>query len=146
MTDLPFWKSKSLQDMTAEEWESLCDHCGKCCLFKIEDIDTNELYFTNIVCRLLDMNTCQCTAYHERRTLVPDCVNLYQHGDIQSLNFMPSTCAYRLLSQGKDLPDWHPLVSGDKDSVRKAGHSVQGRVFVESEELVLEDHIVEWPR
>ena len=146
MTDLPFWKTKSLQEMTTEEWESLCDGCGKCCLFKIEDIDTGELYFTNVVCRLLDMKTCQCTAYRERRILVPDCVDLYQHGDIQSLNFMPSTCAYRLLSKGKDLPLWHPLVTGDKNSVRTAGHSVQGRVFVEGEDLVLEDHIVEWPR
>lgn len=132
--------------MTLEQWESLCDGCGKCCLLKIEDIDSGELYFTNIVCRLLDLKTCRCSQYLARRTLVPDCVNLYQHGDIKTLNFMPSTCAYRLLSEGKDLPAWHPLVTGDVNSVNAAGHSVKGRVFVESEELVVEDYIVEWPK
>lgn len=132
--------------MTKAQWESLCDGCAKCCLFKIEDIDTGELYFTNIVCRLLDLETCQCTEYKDRRTLVPDCVDLYQHGDIKSLNFMPTTCAYRLLSEGKDLPAWHPLITGDADSVHTAGHSVKGRVFVECEHIELEDHIVEWPR
>ena len=146
MTDLPFWKTKSLQEMTKEQWESLCDGCGKCCLFKIEDIDTGELYFTNVVCRLLDLNTCQCSEYQKRRSLVPDCVNLYQHGDISQLHFMPSTCAYRLVLEGEDLPSWHPLVTGDRNSVMKTGHSVKGRVFLESEHLVLEDHIVEWPR
>ena len=146
MTDLPFWKTLTLEQMTLAQWESLCDGCGKCCLFKIEDIDTGDLYFTNIVCRLMDLKTCQCSQYLARRTLVPDCVNLYQHGDIKTLNYMPSTCAYRLISEGKDLPDWHPLVSGDRNSVREAGHSVNGRVFVESEELVIEDYIVDWPR
>jgi uncharacterized cysteine cluster protein YcgN (CxxCxxCC family) len=146
MADLPFWKTTPLQEMTQAQWESLCDGCAKCCLFKIEDIDTGDLYFTNVVCRLLDLNTCQCTDYENRRTLVPDCVNLYQHDDIKQLHFMPSTCSYRLLSEGKDLPPWHPLVSGDSNSVVAAGHSVKDRVFVESEHLVLEDHIVEWPR
>jgi uncharacterized cysteine cluster protein YcgN (CxxCxxCC family) len=146
MPELPFWKTLTLQQMTLEQWESLCDGCGKCCLFKIEDIDSGDLYFTNIVCRLLDLKTCRCSQYLARRTLVPDCVNLYQHGDIKSLNFMPTTCAYRLLSEGKDLPSWHPLVSGDRNSVMTAGQSVQGRVFVESEELVVEDYIVDWPR
>jgi uncharacterized cysteine cluster protein YcgN (CxxCxxCC family) len=144
--DLPFWKTLTLEQMTLEQWESLCDGCGKCCLLKIEDIDSGEVYFTNIVCRLLDLNTCRCSQYQERRTLVPDCVNLYQHGDIKSLNFMPTTCAYRLLSEGQDLPRWHPLVTGDRNSVSLAGHSVKGRVFLESEELVIEDYIVEWPR
>lgn len=146
MADLPFWKTTPLKEMTQAQWESLCDGCAKCCLFKIEDIDTGDLYFTNVVCRLLDLNTCQCTDYKNRRTLVPDCVDLYQHGDIKQLHFMPSTCAYRLLSEGKDLPSWHPLVSGDRNSVVASGHSIKGRVFVESEHLALEDHIVEWPR
>lgn len=146
MTDTQFWKTKSLAEMTQAEWESLCDGCAKCCLFKIEDIDSGDLYFTNVVCRLLDLNTCQCTDYQNRRTLVPDCVDLYRHEDITQLNFMPSTCAYRLLSEGKDLPDWHPLITGDRGSVELAGHSVKGRVFVESEHLELEDYIVEWPR
>ena len=135
-----------MEQMTLEQWESLCDGCGKCCLLKIEDMDSGDLYFTNIVCRLLDLKTCQCSQYQTRRTLVPDCVNLYQHGDIKKLNFMPTTCAYRLLSEGKDLPDWHPLVTGDAHSVAAAGQSVKGRVFVESEELVIEDYIVDWPR
>ena len=146
MTELPFWKTLTLEQMTLQQWESLCDGCGKCCLFKIEDIDTGELYFTNIVCHLLDLKTCQCSQYESRRTLVPDCVNLYQHGDIKTLKFMPTTCAYRLISEGRDLPAWHPLVSGDRNSVSEAGHSVKGRVFVESEQLVIEDYIVEWPR
>ena len=146
MTDLPFWKTTALEDMSQAQWESLCDGCAKCCLFKIEDIDSGELYFTNVVCRLLDLNTCQCSDYQNRRTLVPDCVNLYQHGDIKQLNYMPSTCAYRLLSEGKDLPPWHPLITGEPDSVVRAGESVKGRVFVESEHLELQDYIVEWPR
>jgi len=146
MTELPFWKTLTLEQMTLDQWESLCDGCGKCCLLKIEDIDSGNLYFTNIVCRLLDLKTCRCSQYQARRTLVPDCVNLYQHGDIKTLNFMPTTCAYRLLSEGKDLPDWHPLVTGDRDTVAAAGQSVRGRVFVESEELVIEDYIVDWPK
>jgi uncharacterized cysteine cluster protein YcgN (CxxCxxCC family) len=146
MTELPFWKTLTLEQMSLEQWESLCDRCGKCCLFKIEDADTGELYFTNIVCRLLDLNTCGCSQYETRRTLVPDCVNLYQHGDIQKLNFMPTTCAYRLLAEGKDLPHWHPLVTGERNSAMAAGHCVKGRVFVENDDLVLEDYIVDWPR
>ncbi|WP_455203861.1 YcgN family cysteine cluster protein [Kaarinaea lacus] len=146
MTTAPFWKSKTLQQMSKAEWESLCDGCAKCCLHKIEDIDSGDLYFTNIVCFLLDLDTCRCGDYEHRRELVPDCVNVYEHGDVQSLNYMPSTCAYRLLANGDDLPDWHPLVSGDPESVHRAGQSVRGRVFVESEDLVVEDHIVEWPR
>jgi uncharacterized cysteine cluster protein YcgN (CxxCxxCC family) len=142
----PFWKRKTLQEMTRKEWESLCDGCAKCCLHKIEDIDSGELYFTNIVCHLLDTDTCRCTDYVHRRRRVPDCVEIFNVEDVASLKFMPSTCAYRLLSEGKDLPPWHPLVSGDRNSVHEAGQSVRGRVFVESEDLILEDHIVEWPR
>lgn len=124
----------------------MCDGCAKCCLHKIEDVETGELYFTNIVCHLLDTDSCRCTEYQDRCTLVPDCVNIYRTDDITSLNFLPSTCAYRLIIENKDLPDWHPLVSGNKNSVHDAGQSVRGRVFVESDDLVVEDHIVEWPK
>lgn len=131
--------------MSTEEWESLCDHCAKCCLIKLEDEDSGDLYYTNIVCRLLDMENCHCKEYQRRAALVPDCVDLKQEQDLTALNFLPATCAYRLLAENKDLPQWHPLVSGEPESVFKAGHSVRGRVFTEFDNLELEDHIVEWP-
>jgi len=140
-----FWKTKTLQQMTTEEWESLCDHCGKCCLIKLEDEDTGDLYFTNIVCRLMDMNNCHCREYQRRATLVQDCVDLKNIPNLGDLPFLPASCAYRLISENQELPQWHPLVSGDPESVFKAGHSVRGRVFSEFDNLELEDHIVEWP-
>lgn len=121
MTDQPFWRRKALADMTRDEWESLCDGCGRCCLIKLEDADTGDIYFTDVTCRLLDQETCRCSAYSRRTTLVPDCVIL-DPANVHKLSWMPSTCAYRLLAEGKDLPVWHPLVSGDPDSVHDAGH------------------------
>jgi hypothetical protein len=138
MTTKPFWERKTLAELDAEEWESLCDGCGRCCLRKLEDEDTGEIAYTDVACRLLDCNTCRCRDYAHRQDRVPDCVALTP-GDRTALGWMPSTCAYRLLDEGKPLPDWHPLVSGSLQSVHAAGISVRGRCT--SEEHVHEDEI-----
>jgi uncharacterized cysteine cluster protein YcgN (CxxCxxCC family) len=140
----PFWRRKPLTDMTKAEWESLCDGCGKCCLLKLEDEDTGEVSYTDVACKLLDMVSCRCTHYANRKRYVPDCIKLTPKL-VDRLRWMPSTCAYRLLSEGKDLPDWHPLVSGDPESVHRAGISVRGRAVPEAAAGDLENRIVEWP-
>ncbi len=142
----PFWKRKTLEEMTRAEWESLCDGCAKCCLVKLEDEDTLEILFTDAVCKLLDGNSCRCTDYANRSKLVPDCVHLTPK-IIREVNWMPPSCAYRLIAEGKDLPSWHPLVSGETESVHRAGMSVRGRTICESEVEFEDicDHIVEWP-
>ena len=146
MTDEPFWRTKTLAEMTPAEWESLCDGCGKCCLLKLEDPDTAEIAYTDVACHLLHLGTCRCGNYPERKTIVTDCVVLSPE-TIATLRWMPSTCAYRLLDEGKELPWWHPLVSGDPESVHQAGISVRGRAVSEKRvpDEELEDHIVEWP-
>ncbi|MEQ8194129.1 MAG: YcgN family cysteine cluster protein [Rhodospirillales bacterium] len=141
----PFWRRKTLGDMTRAEWESLCDGCAKCCLEKLEDVETGEISYTNVACRLLDLKACRCTNYEQRQRYVPDCVMLTPD-NIAQLHWMPSTCAYRLLAEGKDLPDWHPLVSGDPDSAHRSKNSVRGRVVSERDAGDLEDHIVTWPK
>jgi len=138
---LPFWKRKAFAEMTRGEWESLCDGCARCCLAKLEDEDTGEIAYTNVACRLLDHETCRCTKYAERSRFVPDCVTLTPE-NVGLLRWMPSTCAYRLLAEGKDLPDWHPLVSGHPDSVHWAGISVRGRIVCERKAIDLEDYVV----
>ncbi|MCX6055398.1 MAG: YcgN family cysteine cluster protein [Chloroflexi bacterium] len=125
---LPFWRSKTLQELTPDEWEQVCDGCAKCCIIKFEDEDTGRIYHTNVVCEFLEIYHCRCTSYQERSVLVPTCLTLTPEL-AASLNWMPDSCAYRLLSEGKDLPLWHPLVSGDPKSVHKAGISVRGRVI-----------------
>ena len=145
MSDEPFWKQKRLTEMTKREWESLCDGCGKCCLHKLEDIDDGEITYTNVACRLLDLKTCRCTNYAKRSRIVPDCVELTA-ANIKTLHWMPSTCAYRLLAEGKDLPWWHPLVSGDPETVHRAGISVLGRVIPEEKAGALELHLVKWAK
>ena len=127
MDPLPFWRKKSLDQMTREEWESLCDGCAKCCLIKFEDEDTGRIYHTNVVCELLEIYHCRCTRYQNRSVLMPTCLTLTPEL-ASSLPWMPETCAYRLLAEGKDLPLWHPLVSGNPQSVHKAGASVRGKV------------------
>ena len=129
--ELPFWKRKTLEEMTREEWESLCDGCARCCLYKLEDEDTGEVYYTDVVCRLLDTDRCRCTAYTERKTLMPTCLTLTPEL-VRKLTWMPQTCAYRLVAEGKDLAWWHPLVSGDPNTVHEAGISVRGRTIAES--------------
>lgn len=141
--DLPFWKRKSLPEMTSAEWESLCDGCGQCCQHKLEDEDSGQIAITNVVCRLLDTERCRCTRYSERNRLVPDCIVLTLE-NVGALRWMPQTCAYRLIAEGKDLEPWHPLVSGDPESVHKAGVSVRGRVISERDAGDLEDHITEF--
>jgi uncharacterized cysteine cluster protein YcgN (CxxCxxCC family) len=142
--DEPFWRRKSLEEMSTEEWESLCDGCARCCLLKLEDEETGALEFTNIACRLLDHGTCQCGDYFNRHVHVPDCVTLTPE-DARTLRWLPSTCAYRLVARGEDLAWWHPLVSGDPNTVHQAGISVRGRIVAEQSGADPEDHIVDWP-
>ncbi|HEX5787844.1 MAG TPA: YcgN family cysteine cluster protein [Woeseiaceae bacterium] len=122
-----FWKRKSLAELDRREWESLCDGCALCCLHKVEDEDTGALFYTNLACRLLDTDTCRCTDYANRVKLVSDCLRL-SADSTEAFEWLPETCAYRLLARGSDLPAWHPLVTGDPDSVHAAGISVRGRV------------------
>lgn len=140
---MAFWQSKTLVEMSHEEWESLCDGCGKCCLHKLEDEETGEVHYTNVACRLLNLNTCRCGRYKERTQLVPDCLDLRQH-KTSAFTWLPSTCAYRLLSEGEDLPAWHPLVSGKSDSVIKVGVSVRSFAIPEAQADDLEDHVIKW--
>jgi len=140
---MKFWETKTLAQMTTAEWESLCDNCGKCCLVKLEDEDTGEIAFTSVVCDLIDLESCRCTRYSERCTLVPECIDLKQH-DFAEYKWLPSTCAYRLLTDGKPLPDWHPLNSGTVETVKDAGVSISSYAIKESQVDDPEDHIIEW--
>jgi len=142
-SDLPFWKTKSLEEMNHEEWESLCDGCGKCCLNKIEDEETNEIHFTNVACKLFDAKTCRCQNYAKRRRFVPQCHELTPK-KVRRLRWLPSTCTYRLVAEGKDLPDWHHLLCGSRLMVHKVGASVKNRVVSERHVKNLEDHVVDW--
>ncbi|MBN2699936.1 MAG: YcgN family cysteine cluster protein [Methylothermaceae bacterium] len=137
----PFWETKSLREMTLEEWESLCDRCGRCCLHKIEDIDTGEILSTNVVCDLFDLERGKCTRYRIRQQLVPDCMDLKEN--FPPLNWLPSTCAYRLIAEGNPLPGWHPLISGDSESVHDAGVSIRSFAIPESDVDKITDHVVE---
>jgi uncharacterized cysteine cluster protein YcgN (CxxCxxCC family) len=147
MDDLPFWRRKSLAELSATEWESLCDGCGRCCLNKLEDEDTGRVYYTDVGCRLLDAATCRCKDYRNRSEQVDDCVKL-SPDNVAALKWLPPTCGYRLVAHGRDLYWWHPLVSGDPDTVHAAGISVRGRVAISEEDLAIEDYedrIVSWP-
>lgn len=138
----PFWKTKALGAMTRAEWESLCDGCGKCCVHKLEDETTGELLPTNVSCRLLDRRTGQCRDYKHRKAYVPECVRLTP-ARIREIDWLPSTCAYLLLANGEDLPGWHPLVTGDPESVHQAGQSVRGWTVSEDEAGDLEHHLID---
>lgn len=143
----PFWRSKTLEEMTAAEWESLCDGCGRCCLVKLEDEDTGRIHATDIGCRLFDAGTCRCRDYPNRSASVPDCVTLTPHA-VRTLSWLPPSCAYRLVAEGRDLPWWHPLVSGDPETVVAAGISVRGRVHANEDEVAEEEiveRVVAWP-
>jgi uncharacterized cysteine cluster protein YcgN (CxxCxxCC family) len=136
-----------MTEMTPEEWESLCDGCGKCCLHKLQDEDDDgtlgDIHHTNVACRLLDLSSCRCSNYARRWDFVPDCVQLFPQF-IGRAPWLPPTCAYRLLHEGKDLPPWHPLVSGDPESVHAAGVSLRGRAISERKAGPLEHHLVDW--
>jgi uncharacterized cysteine cluster protein YcgN (CxxCxxCC family) len=140
----PFWQTKSLAEMSRAEWESLCDGCGRCCLHKLRDDTTNEISWTNVACRLLDSDSCRCTDYLNRRRRVPDCIKLTPQA-MDDIDWLPPTCAYRRLHNGEDLPPWHPLRTGDPDSVHEAGISVRGRTIDERRAGPLEHHLTEWP-
>ena len=141
---LPFWKTKTLAAMSQAEWESLCDGCGRCCLHKLRDEDTDRLAFTEVACRLLDTASCRCRNYADRKRHVPDCVQLTPR-KLTEIDWLPPTCAYRLVAEGRDLAWWHPLVSGDPETVHRAGVSVRGRAISERKAGALEDHVVRWP-
>lgn len=120
-----FWLHTPLEKMTNSQWESLCDGCGKCCLEKIEDIDTGKVYTTKISCRLLDCDTCRCSNYEQRFRYMDDCIKITPK-KVREINWLPKTCAYRLAKEQKDLPNWHPLITGDPNSTVKSGNSAKG--------------------
>ena len=145
MPETKFWKAIPLDQLDKAQWESLCDGCGKCCVLKLEDADTGVIHHTDVSCKLLDCQTARCTKYAERKKHVPDCI-LLTPDNIQILSWMPKTCAYRLIHENNDLPEWHPLLTGTLDSTRLAGQSVAARVVTEASvnEEDLPDHITKW--
>lgn len=144
--EAPFWKTKTLAEMSEAEWESLCDGCGKCCLIGLEDADTGEIYLTDVACDLLDGAACRCKDYANRRQFVPDCVKLTPEL-VPELSWLPKTCAYRLVHEGQDLRWWHPLVSGDPETVHAANVSVRGKTRPQArvKKRHLIKRITKWP-
>lgn len=146
-TETPFWE-KPLSDLTRAEWEQLCDGCGRCCLVKLEDEDTGAIYHTSVACKLLDQQSCRCGDYPRRRRYVPDCVRLTLE-KLADIPWLPPTCAYVLRFRGKPLPPWHPLISGDPESVSRAGVSARGRIEAGEDDVEtddLPDFIRLWPK
>jgi uncharacterized cysteine cluster protein YcgN (CxxCxxCC family) len=141
----PFWERKKLAELTTDEWESLCDGCGRCCLKKLEDADTGAIAYTDVACKLLDRERCRCTRYAARHALVPECLELASGGN-RAFDWLPTTCAYRKVAAGEPLEWWHPLVSGDPETVHRAGISVRGRALAERDvdEVTLPTRIVAW--
>ena len=137
-----FWETKTLAELDRGQWEALCDGCGKCCIHKLEDDETGELYPTNVACRMLDRRSGQCKDYRNRRAYVPDCVRLTVK-NVFTTDWLPSTCAYRLRANGEKLPDWHYLVSGDREAVHRAGESTRGWTVSEDDAGELEFHLVD---
>ncbi len=140
-----WWNSKPLAELRPEEWESLCDGCAKCCLHKLEDEDSAEVFYTKVRCRYLDEEVCRCSDYANRSVLVPNCIQL-ERSNVHALDWLPRSCAYRLRAHNQPLPEWHPLVSGNKMSVHEAGISIRGRAI--SDEYVhpdgYDEHIISW--
>jgi uncharacterized cysteine cluster protein YcgN (CxxCxxCC family) len=143
LNEAPFWEAP-IESLDRAQWEALCDGCGKCCLNKVEDEDTGRIYPTNVACKLLDLQTCQCADYRGRRAIVPECLRLTAD-KIDDYVWLPSTCAYVLRAAGKPLPEWHYLVSGSRQTIHDAGMSVKGRAISELHAGPLENHIVEQP-
>ncbi|MHA1564311.1 MAG: YcgN family cysteine cluster protein [Alphaproteobacteria bacterium] len=143
MTDDNFWEHKSLAEMSPEEWEAVCDGCGQCCLHKLEDEDSGAIALTNVACRFLDLGNCHCSDYANRKTIVPDCIQLTP-ASAETLPWLPETCGYRLLARGQPLAWWHPLVSGDPDTVHRAGISVRDQAINEDKVADVQDHVMAW--
>lgn len=145
MSDAAFWRTKALSELTSDEWEALCDGCAQCCQLKLEDEDTGRIGCTNVTCQLLDLDTCRCTHYDERHIRVPDCIE-FDADAVAALHWLPQTCAYRLRAEGRDLMWWHYLVSGDRETVHRAGISVRGRAMSEAHVHPddIENRIVHW--
>ncbi|GHD45813.1 hypothetical protein SAMN05216429_105154 [Marinobacter persicus] len=145
IAEIPFWQRKKLNEMSQAEWESLCDGCGQCCLHKLEDEDTGEVFNTELTCRFMNTDSCRCTVYPQRLQKVPGCTVLTPE-TVADYPWLPATCAYRTLAEGRPLPDWHPLRSGDPDSVHRAGVSVRGKVISEDQvpEEDWQEHIIHW--
>ncbi|MFT8597567.1 YcgN family cysteine cluster protein [Acetobacter orientalis] len=141
---LPFWETTPLSEMSTQEWESLCDGCGRCCLHKLRDEETDEIHYTSVACRLLDTATCRCTDYAKRHRKVQDCITLTPDM-VKELDWLPPDCAYRRLSENKGLPEWHPLITGTDESVKTSGASAAGRCISERKAGDLEDYLVAWP-
>ena len=143
-TQVPFWKRKGLDEMTVDEWESLCDGCARCCLIKLQDIETDEIQHTRVVCRFLEQDRCRCTVYPRRHELVSDCLRLTPES-LRTFDWLPETCGYRRVAEGKDLEWWHPLMSGSRETVHEAEVSIRGWVI--SEDHVhpdgLEEHVID---
>ncbi len=146
--DAPFWRTKRLREMTKAEWESLCDGCGKCCLLKVEYEDTRKILPTSVACKLLDLESCRCQHYPTRKRYVPDCINLRDVVDLATIAWLPETCAYKLVAEGRDLYDWHYLVSGSRETVHEAGMSIRHKVISEDDlndvDEDLPAYVVDW--
>ena len=145
MASQPWWQTKSLAEMNDSEWESLCDGCAKCCLVKLEDADTEEIYYTNVSCQLLDTESCRCSDYAGRHNIVDDCIKL-DRSNVNKLEWLPQSCSYRLIAAGQPLPEWHHLRTGDREAMHSYGASLRGKVTSELHvhDDDIEDHIIRW--
>ncbi|WP_425466634.1 YcgN family cysteine cluster protein [Pelagibacterium montanilacus] len=143
---MPWWDEKTLDEMNAVEWEALCDGCGRCCLLKLEDEDTGQIFTADVRCKLLDGDSCRCSDYPNRQSKVPDCIKLTPE-KVTQIPWIPPSCAYRRIAEGRGLAWWHPLVSGDPDTVHQVGVSVRGRTVAEEDANTedWESHMVDWP-
>jgi uncharacterized protein len=139
--EAPFWEDLPLEALDRGQWEALCDGCGKCCIHKLEDEDSGDLYPTNVACKMLNRRAGQCKDYENRHSHVPDCITLTP-ALAREIEWLPSTCAYVLRAEGQPLPDWHYLVCGDRDAVHRAGMSVRGWTVSEDDVINLEDHLL----